>query len=143
MTGEPQRDQEQLDYQVKRNGISLARLAMMTDDLGKVLAEDRAVVSSQHKMTIPDMTTAEEPMINVGDTHNHTYTQPQAKPRGMSPLMSGLLGAGLLATGIGGPLAGYFIADAIRNIKPAAVTVPPAVVTPGDGNTKYRLELLP
>jgi len=48
------------------------------------------------------------------------------------------IGAGLMASGIGIPAAGYFIADAIKNIKPGS-----AATTPGDGNTKYRLELLP
>lgn len=121
--------------------INLGEQAVMLEDRVKLLKHNRqSVASAQRKFLGNDMPAPEpdeEDMgVHVGDSTTHNYPAPQRK--GMSPLMSGLIGAGLLASGVGIPMAGYFIADAIKNIKPAVVT--PGI---GDGNTKYRLELLP
>ena len=74
-----------------------------------------------------------EEVADVGDStttnidspqHHHYYLQPAAKPSGLGKM---LVGAGLLAAGIGGPLTGYLVADALKP-KPD----PPPVVQPAE-----------
>lgn len=127
-----------MNFREQRYKLLLARNGLMLDDQAQILANDHAVVRAHAANNIPGYQTPEEQMIHIGDQHTHAHTTP-AKP-GLSPLAAGLIGAGLLATGLGIPAAGYFIAEAIRQ---PPVPVPSTVVTPGDGNTKYQLRLLP
>ncbi len=120
---------------------------MLVADEASVLAHERALVQAHHKRTMgADMPEDEATNIHIGDiVGTPESTSPKTdsstpKP-GLSPLVSGLIGAGLLASGIGIPAGAYFIADAIKNIKPSETVVTP--VTPGDGNTQYDLRLIP
>lgn len=123
-----------------RSKLTLARQSMLLADESDVLSHNRALVRAHNKrMMGADMPEDDATNIHIGDM----VSQPgpaKAKPS-LSPLLAGLIGAGLLATGIGGAAGAWFIADAIKNIKPGATTVNP--VTPGDGNTKYEFKLLP
>lgn len=133
--------EQQFEVVVDKASLGTARRAMMLDDLAQVMATNRAAKEAHSLTHLQNYKTPEEPVIHIGDIHNEATVPGRGSPpkrSGMSPLMSGLIGAGLLASGVGIPAAGYFIADAIRNMKPAIVS--PGV---GDGNTKYRMELLP
>jgi len=136
-----------LSQQIDRSRLGLARQAIMVQDLGQVLADSRAVVTAHNRKHLgEDYNPPEEDDmgIHIGDIVNQPVNQPPvATPRksGISPLMGGLIGAGLLATGLGAGVGGLLVADAIKNIKPGSTVVAP--VTPGDGNTKYQLKLLP
>lgn len=123
--------------------LAVARQSVMIEDQAKQLNRSHAVVNAHDKKYGgSDYTAPEDPVIVIGDVNNEApAAAPQTAKRGMSPLVSGLIGAGLLATGLGAGVGGWMIADAIRNIKPASTVVAP--VTPGDGNTKYQLKLLP
>lgn len=139
MDGETVPDQ-QFDAILDKAQLGTARRAMMLDDLAQVMATSRAAKEAHNRTFLPNYKKPEEPVIHIGDIHNEANgTQTGAPKRsGMSPIMSGLIGAGLLASGVGVPVAGYFIADAIKNMKPTVVSS-----GVGDGNTKYSLKLLP
>lgn len=115
----------------------------MIEDQAKLLSRSHAVVNAHDANNFgPGYEAPEEPVIHIGDVNNEApAAAPQTARRGVSPLVSGLIGAGLLATGLGAGVGGLLIADAIKNIKPASTVVAP--VAPGDGNTKYQLKLLP
>ena len=122
--------------------LSAARQAVMIEDQAKLLARNHAIVNAHDaKYGGLEYKAPEEPVIQFGDTTNITPSQESTPKPGLSPLVAGLIGAGLLASGIGIPAGAYFIADAIRNIKPSETVVTP--VTPGDGNTQYDLRLIP
>jgi hypothetical protein len=132
--------EEKFEYSLNRAQLGMAHRAAMLDDLNQVLASNRAAKESHNKTHFPNYQTPEEPVIHIGDIHNEARsTQPPKPPEpprartGMHPVLAGLIGAGLAASGIGIPAAGYFIADAIKNIKPGE----------GDGNNQYQLKLLP
>lgn len=81
---------------------------------------------------------SEEPMgdTTLGDktvtTHTHHYHQQSG-----GGVLKGLVGAGLLASGIGLPIGAWMIADAIRDKPPAAVEIKP----PPDSDTLFDLRL--
>ena len=132
--------EQRFGWSLDRARLTMARKAALVDDQAQMLATARAQKEAHNKTYLPNYVSPEEPVIHIGDIHNET---PAAKPPArscLSPLAAGLIGAGLLATGLGIPAAGYFIAEAIRQ---PPVPVPSTVVTPGDGNTKYQLRLLP
>lgn len=139
MDGE-QPPEQRFDLELDKAQLGTARRALMLDDLSQMLATSRAAKESHNRTHLPNYQTPEEPVIHIGDIHNEANGAQGGTPKrsGLSPLMSGLIGAGLLASGIGIPAAGYFIADAIKNMKPGQT-----VTTPGDGNTQYSLKLLP
>lgn len=120
---------------------------MLVADEADVLSHQRAVVRAHNqRMMGADMPDDEATNIHIGDIVGASDSAPpnadsSAPKPGLSPLVSGLIGAGLLASGIGIPAGAYFIADAIKNIKPSETVVAP--VTPGDGNTQYDLRLIP
>lgn len=121
--------------------LSAARQAILIEDQAKLLARNHAIVNAHDAKYGGEAYKApEEPVIQFGDTNIAPAPETQQKP-GLSPLLAGLLGAGLLASGIGIPAGAYFIADAIKNIKPVTSVVNP--VTTGDGNTQYDLRLIP
>lgn len=81
---------------------------------------------------------------DVGDTrttnidspqHHHHYPAPIAPTPKPSGIGKALLGAGLLATGIGGPLGAYFVADAIKS-QPA----PAPIVQPAESEIKTQIK---
>lgn len=132
--------EQRFGWSLDRARLTMARKATLVDDQAQMLATARAQKEAHNKTYLPNYESPEEPVIHIGDIHNETPAAQTPPARsGLSPLAAGLIGAGLLATGLGIPAAGYFIADAIR--RPAASTS--TVVTPGDGNTKYQLRLLP
>lgn len=119
--------------------LALARDAIHLEDRAKVLNNDHAVVNSHHKHNLPEYVAPEEPVIHIGDQHTHQATAHTPR-KGMHPLLAAAVGAGLMASGIGIPAGAWFLADAIKQLKPAT---PPPATNPGDGNTKYRLRLIP
>lgn len=69
----------------------------------------------------------DDDVVNVGN-ETHYHAAPPAPPRpGIGGTLAKLaIGAGLIATGVGVPVGGYLIADAIRNAPVVApVKVPP------------------
>lgn len=100
------------------------RLADEAKDLAdnqKVLAADRAVVDAHNRRNFGESYRPEaeaDDVIHVGDSVQHVYPAPPAPAPSSLPKL--LLGAGLLATGVGGPLGAWFVADALRS-RPAAV----------------------
>lgn len=114
----------------------------MVEDQAKQLARSHAVVNAHDaKYFGPEYSAPEEPVIHIGDVHNKAESQPvPSSGSGMSPLVSGLIGAGLMATGVGGYIGFGMVTDAIKSIKPPTAAVAPVS---GDGNTKYQLKLVP
>lgn len=125
---------QRFEETLNRNKINLARTAMMVDDLGQILAHDRAVVRGHATANLATFQPPEEQMIHIGDQHTHTQSSPPAST-GMRPWVAGLIGAGLLASGVGIPAAAYLLSGALR---PAPTQPNPA--TPGN---LYQLRLLP
>lgn len=119
--------------------LEVAREAVVTQDLSRMLKSQQALTDHHHNRLL-GVPVPEDDVIHLGDVNNAT-THTQAPQKGLSPLIGGLIGAGLMATGIGGFFGLGMVADAIKAIKPGSTVVQP--VTPGDGNTKYNLELLP
>lgn len=142
MIGETPQERR-FDLNLDRASLATVRNAIMLDDQAAVLATARAQKESHNKTYLQNYQSPEEPVIHVGDIHNQTSVakSPDARKSGLSPLIGGLIGAGLMATGIGGYFGLGMVADAISKIKAGQTVVQP--VTPGDGNTKYELELLP
>lgn len=133
MDGEPAPEQR-FEQVLDRASLNTARKALMVDDLQQVLATNRAAKEAHNQTFLPNYKTPEEPVIHIGDIHNEATVPPQSgKKSAMNPLLAAAIGAGLMATGVGGLTGAWFIADAIKNIKPGE----------GDGNTKYQLQLLP
>lgn len=125
--------------------MALARQSIMVEDQAKLLNRSHAVANAHDaKYLGTTYNLPEEPVIHFGDNNNLGAPQVQHPAKsGTSPLLAGLIGAGLLASGIGIPAAGYFIAKAINGIKPAQSQTVINPTMPGDGNTKYQLRLLP
>jgi hypothetical protein len=123
----------------KAGKIDLGEQAVMLEDRQELLKRDRqSVAAAQQKFLgkeMPDPEPDEDGMgVHVGDSNVHNY--PPQPRSGMNPWLAGAIGAGLLASGVGIPLGASFIANAIKGI-------PAASQGAGDGNTKYRLNLLP
>ena len=91
-------------------GIRTAHDAMMLDDGAKVLAEARKQVAGYASNNgIKNGHEEEGGMIHVGDKLTYNESKPSLIP-GLAKLA---LGAGLLATGIGAPVAAYMLKDAL------------------------------
>lgn len=106
--------------------LQLADNAMHLDDVSKVLAESRRQVRTHNGGPAAE----EDSMIHIGDVNyaasdltppGFDRKPPTAAPSILPSLAKGLIGAGLLASGIGAPIGAWLIADAIRSAKPAAV----------------------
>lgn len=76
--------------------------------------------------------------MHIGDDNSviHQYMPATKKPGGTLAKLA--LGAGLLATGVGVPIGGWLIADALIN-KPEPVN---EFVMPSDNDTLFDLELV-
>lgn len=72
--------------------------------------------------------------VESPETHNH-YPAPIKE----SGLAKALIGAGLLATGIGIPAGAWFVADALKS-KPAPVVAP--VEQPSEVETKTETKII-
>ena len=126
-------------------GMGLASQAILLNDRQQLLKNERLTVA-HHRATYlgQPMPDEDEQMIHIGDiTTHHHQENPPALPLPV-PASGGLSGfaktaicTAIAATGIGLPLGGYFIADAIKGIKPAS-----PVVTPADPGSQYDLKLL-
>ena len=89
-------------------GLHTAHKAVMVDDAAKVLAQARRQVSGHAKSNeIGDGREEGDGMIHVGDQVIYN----ESKPSGVGGLAKLALGAGLLATGIGAPVAAYMLKD--------------------------------
>ncbi|QDT45815.1 hypothetical protein Pan241w_59430 [Gimesia alba] len=77
--------------------------------------------------------------MHIGDDNSviHQYLQPAKTGSALGTIAKFGIAAGLLSTGIGAPVAGWLIADALKN-KPAPVT--PAD-PPIDTDTQYEIGL--
>lgn len=77
--------------------------------------------------------------MHVGDDNStrNIYYPSQQQGSTMGTLAKLAIGAGLLASGVGVPVGGYLIADAIKNAPK------PAPVTDTDTNTGYEVDLVP
>jgi hypothetical protein len=117
--------------------IRLGRDAVTLDDLQRVAKLNRqSVAAGQRKFLGSDMPAPEQDEEDMGVQVGDNYF-PQ--PRGIGPLVGGLIGAGLLA--IGGPLAVL-----AWNSLPKSQSQPvPQVAIPKftDTDTKYEIRLLP
>lgn len=125
------------DYEVNRTRLSLARNAVQLADHDQVLKDSREVVKALNRRTFGAeyMPGEDDTNIHIGDITNQPVVQPATGKRSISPLVGGLIGAGLLATG--GPLA-LLAWNAIS--KPAAAAVAPSFK---DTDTQYEIKLLP
>lgn len=122
------------------DSLRRARQAILLNDQARTLSQSAAVVDAHHKRYLgPDFNAEHEDMIHVGDTHIQQAPHPAAA-QGRS-LLKNLalmgLGAGLLATGVGAPIGGYLVANALKNWKPA----PAAQAT--DTDTWYEIRVNP
>lgn len=128
------------DYENKRTRLSLARNAVLLADHDQVLRDSRDVVKALNRRTfggdyMPDDDDGTN--IHIGDITNQPGPQVTKTKQGVSPLVGGLIGAGLLA--IGSPLA-LLAWDAVTSRKPVAPVSSPTFT---DTNTKYEIRLLP
>lgn len=125
----------------KQAEIDLGSNAVLLDDQQKLLRYTRQTAAAvQRKFLGNDMPEPEADEddtmgVQVGD--NHIYPAAAPKRPGLNPIVGALIGAGLMATGVGGYHGLALVADSLRNMKPSTT-----VTMPGDGNTHYRLELL-
>lgn len=95
----------------------LAHEAVMLEDAQQVLRQARAGVRGHDPATAEQPSPADDSsMIHIGDLVQHHHAPPA---NGMGQLAKGLIGAGLLATGLGLPAGAWLIADALK--KPAEV----------------------
>lgn len=102
---------------------------------------DSLVMSTREKLLgkeIVDNNRPEGEDMHIGDYSSvtHQYLPPTSNSAGALARLA--IGAGLLATGIGVPVGGYLIADAL-NQKPSTAD---EIVLPDDQDTLFNLELV-
>ncbi|MEQ9070027.1 hypothetical protein [Gimesia chilikensis] len=102
---------------------------------------DSLVMSTREKLLgkeIVDNNRPEGEDMHIGDYSSvtHQYLPPTGNAAGTLARLA--VGAGLLATGIGVPVGGYLIADALRH-KPSTTD---EIVIPADQDTLFNLELV-
>ena len=107
--------------------LSLAHEAVMLADTAKVLAQSRKIVAKHTGVDAGNgkPVAESEEMIHIGDRYEEVA---KSSPVG-GAILKGLLGAGLLATGVGAPVGAWLISDAIRSAKPVVEKVVETVVT--------------
>lgn len=130
--------------------MRLAGEAKDLQDNQQVLAMDRAVVDAHNRRNFGSdyhspADSAESDMIHIGDRHEHLQSRPSP-----SRIWPALLGAGLLASGIGGGVGLTLLWNAI---KPQPVTSEPQPTEPApqvaspqsspDEDTLFELRLGP
>ncbi len=96
--------------------VRLAHEAVMLEDATQVLRQARAGVRGHAPHAAESA--EDSAMIHIGDLVQHHHAPPAS---GLGQLAKGLIGAGLLATGIGIPAGAWWIADALK--KPAAIQI--------------------
>jgi hypothetical protein len=132
--------------------LRLAGEAKDLEDNRKLLEIDRAVVQAHHRRNLgKDFRTTEDgsdgdDMIHIGDRYEHLHAAPSAGGR----VLRLVLGAALLASGVGGGFGLALLADALRQptalpIRPAPERQPPEPATPPaiDQDTLFELRLGP
>ena len=102
---------------------------------------DSLVMSTREKLLgkeIVDNNRPEGEDMHIGDYSSitHQYLPPTGNATGTLARLA--VGAGLLATGIGVPVGGYLIADALRQKPPKT----DEIVIPADQDTLFNLELV-
>lgn len=111
-----------------RNQVRLAHQAMMLNDAQSVLRNDRDSVlhhQNQQALKHANFSPPGDDMIQIGDSTTHIHHHP-SKQRWAKTL----LGIGLLATGIGGPLGAWLLADQFTS-KPKSQPHTPATQNTG------------
>lgn len=103
---------------------------------------DSLIMSTREKLLGSEITDKHRPEgedMHIGDDNSviHQYLQPQQKGSALGTLAKLGIAAGLMATGVGVPYAGYLVADALKN-QPK-----PAPVIDTDTNTEYEIGLEP
>lgn len=139
----PNSTTETIDYLKKKGRLELWSGILGIRSLERAANEqalNREAESAHVRQKVWGMkTNGADPMHDtyLGDV-THVHSQ---KGGGGGNLLKGLLGAGLLATGVGVPAGAWMIADALRSQPPAPAPVvqtpPPAV----DTDTLYNLRL--
>ena len=85
--------------------------------------------------------------MHIGDDYRtiHQYLPTQQQGSTVGTLAKLALGTGLLATGVGAPVAGYLIADGLKNqpVPTPAAAPAPAPVKDTDTDTQYEMYLDP
>ena len=96
---------------------------------------------------VVDNNRPEDEDMRIGDDNStqNNYYPAQQQGSTVGALAKMAIGAGLLATGVGAPVAGYLIADGLKNQPvPAPATAPaPAPVKDTDTDTQYEMFLDP
>ncbi len=77
--------------------------------------------------------------MHIGDDNSVIHQYLPASGNTAGTLAKLVLGAGMIATGVGVPIGGWLIADALQNDKIAPVS---EVVFPADNDTLFDLELV-
>lgn len=136
----------------KYGRLRLANDAILTQDRSAVLRQGRAAVQAWNAMALgssPAPAAGDEEMIHVGDVHV-TGAAPPPPSRSIGSWGSVLVGAGLLATGIGLPTAALVLLRGLPALRPTAPV--PAVPSQApsesstwrpDQDTLFDLELVP
>lgn len=136
----------------KYGRLRLANDAVLTQDRAAVLRQGRAAVQAWNSLALGSPTApaaGDEEMIHVGDVHvTGAASPPASRPPGSWG--SVLLGAGLLATGVGLPTAALVALRALPALR-SPVPVPTQPSPPPSGSSTWRpdhdtlfdLELVP
>jgi len=105
------------DLMDKYGRLQLWREAIQTGDLGQTLRQSRQMAAAAQEkfngLTVPPE--RDDDVVNLGSI---TVQQPPPRAPAFARL---LVGAGLLATGVGVPIGGWLIADALRSLPPPVV----------------------
>lgn len=100
------------------------------------------VMSTREKLLgkeVTDNNRPEDEDMHIGDDNSviHQYLPASGSTTGTLAKLA--LGAGMLATGVGVPIGGWLIADALQEDKPGPVR---DVIIPSDRDTLFDLELV-
>lgn len=123
--------------------LKIAAEAVELQDNQRVLEQDSAVVNAHHRRYFGDAFKPPETddVIHIGDQVIHQHAPPPARKRSRAGgLLKMALGAGLLATGVGGGIGIGLILDGLLNRPPAVQPEPPDY---RDTDTWTDLELVP
>jgi hypothetical protein len=134
--------------------LRLAGEAKDLEDNRKMLEIDRAVVQAHHRRNLgKDFLAAGDgsdgdDMIHIGDRYEHLHSAPSPSAGGR--LLRLVLGAALLASGVGGGFGLALLADALRQPVASPIIPPPERQPPkpealpaADHDTLFELRLGP
>ena len=106
---------------------------------------DSLTMATREKLMGKEITDNNRPEaedMHIGDSSSvvHQYLQPAATGSTAGTLAKLAVGAGLIATGVGVPIGGWMIADALKNQPTPEPTTP---ITDTDTDTQYEIGLDP